>query len=84
MSRAPHTSLSPEQEAEAQRLAELMHHASRDEFLQLARLLVASADDQLFGATEFAARDIVHQAGAKAVAVAVSQRDKKTTTRDPV
>jgi hypothetical protein len=83
MSRTPTTPLTPEQEAEALRLAERMHVASKDDFLQLARLLVAKPDSQLFGPTEFEVRDrALHLAG-KAFQVVLDGREKKTTTKAP-
>jgi hypothetical protein len=83
MSRTPTPSLTPEQEAEALLLAERMHTASKDDFLQLARLLVAKPDCQLFGATEFQVRDHALHIAARAFQNALDSREKKTTTRDP-
>lgn len=73
--------LSSEQEAEAQRLAERLHTASKDDYLQLARLLVSKPDAQLFGATEFELRDRSHDLVAKALQHTLGTREKKTTTR---
>jgi hypothetical protein len=84
MSRTPALSLTPEQEAEALLLAERMHAASKDDFLQLARLLVSKPDSQLFGATEFQVRDRALQIAAQAFQTGLDGREKKTTTRDPV
>jgi hypothetical protein len=72
--------LTPEQEAEAQRLAELMHQASKDDYLRLARLLVSKPDSELFGRTEFEVRDRAHQIAARAYQKALDERSKKTTT----
>jgi hypothetical protein len=83
MSRTPAAPLTPEQEAEALRLAERMHTASKDDFLQLARLLVAKPDSQLFGATEFQVRDHALHIVARAFQAALDGREKKTTTRGP-
>jgi hypothetical protein len=83
MSRTSITPLTAEQEAEALRLAERMHTASKEDFLQLARLLVAKPDSQLFGATEFAVRDRALQIAAQAFQTALDGREKKTTTRGP-
>ena len=68
--------LTPEQEAEAQRLAETVALKTREELLQIARLLVSRRDDQLFGDTEFQVRDLVHQIGARAIETAVNERKK--------
>jgi hypothetical protein len=84
MARAPALALTPEQEAEALLLAERMHAASKDDFLQLARLLVAKPDSQLFGATEFQVRDRALHLAAGAFQIALDGRENKTTTRDRV
>lgn len=75
------TPLSPEQEAEARRLAELIRRATDDEFLRLARLLVSKDERHTFGQTEFEARDILLEAGAKAYRTFLAQ--KKTATKAP-
>lgn len=83
MPRTATAPLTPEQEADALRLAALLHAASQEDFLQLARLLVAKPDSQLFGPTEFEIRDrALHLAG-KAFQTALDAREKKTTTRGP-
>ena len=66
--------LTPEQEAEAQRLAEVIAAKAQQELLQMARLLVSKRDDQLFGETEFQVRDLVHRLGAQALEAAVNGR----------
>ncbi len=48
--------LSPEQEAKAQELAARITARSADTILEMARRLVATTDDTLFGDTEFALR----------------------------
>jgi hypothetical protein len=68
--------LTPEQEAEAQRLAEIIAAKAKEEALQMARLLVAKPDRELLGATEFEIRDRVHKIGACAIEAAVNQRKK--------
>ena len=72
--------LTPEQEARAPQLAELITRAGREEVLALARLLVARPDDQLLGATEFRARDLMHRLGAKALEAALGGRKKGDTS----
>jgi hypothetical protein len=69
------------QEAEVKELAEAMAQAASAELLQLARTLVASGDSP-FGKAEFAVRDILLRAGAKAYEQFLAQ--KKTDTRGPV
>ena len=49
--------LSPEQEAKAQELAARIKARSADAILEMARRLVATTDESLFGDTEFALRD---------------------------
>lgn len=74
--------LPADQEVEAQQLVTLLSEATREDFLQLARLLVASRKTSPFGDTEFKARDIMLRAAAKAYEQFLAQ--KKTATRDPV
>lgn len=74
--------LTPEQEAQAQRLFELIQQPFLDEARHLARLLAAKPDAQLFGKTEFEIRDAVHRLGATALQAALDER-KKGVTRAP-
>jgi len=74
--------LTPEQEAEAQRLAALIGQKAQEEALRMARILVSKPDAQLLGATEFEIRERVHALGAHAIETAVNQR-KKGGTRGP-
>lgn len=74
--------LTPEQEAEAQRLAETIAARAKEELLQITRLLVAKKDHELFGETEFQVRDLVHKIGAWAIETAVNER-KKGGTKGP-
>jgi hypothetical protein len=71
--------LTPEQEAEAQRLADLIAQKARQEALHIARLLVSKADHDLLGATEFEVRDRVHKIGVYALETAVNGRKKGGT-----
>jgi hypothetical protein len=71
--------LSPEQEAEAQRLAALIVAKAQEEAVRIARLLVSKPDDQLLGEAEFEVRDRVHALGAHALEVAVNRRKKGGT-----
>jgi hypothetical protein len=72
--------LNAEQEAEAQRLADTVITRTREEVLQIARLLVSKPDQQLLGQTEFEIRDRVHQIGAHALETALHERKKGGTT----
>jgi hypothetical protein len=71
--------LTPEQEAEAQRLAALIGQKAQEEALRMARILVSKPDTQLLGATEFEIRERVHALGAHAIETAVNQRKKGGT-----
>jgi hypothetical protein len=71
--------LTPEQEADAQRLAEIFYQKSKDDLLQMARLMVSKKDQELLGATEFEIRERVHKLGAFAIETAVNQRKKGGT-----
>lgn len=69
-------SLTQEQEAEAQRIAQVVLEASRQDILAMARLLASKPDRQLLGQTEFEVRDLCHNIGAKAVETALDERKK--------
>ena len=71
--------LTPEQEAEAQRLAALIADKAQQETLRIARLLVSKPDNELLGATEFEVRDRLHALGAHAIETAVNRRKKGGT-----
>jgi hypothetical protein len=75
--------LTPQQEAEAQRLAEIIGRKAKEEALVMARLLVSKADHELLGATEFEIRDRVHKIGAHAIETAVNERKKGGTKARP-
>src|SRR5436190_1683436 len=66
--------LTPEQEADAQKLAALFREASQEDFLRIARLLVSKEERHLFGQTEFAIRDILLRVGAKAYEAFLAQK----------
>jgi len=72
--------LTAEQEAEAQRWTDLALDKTREELLQMNRLLVSRPDSELLGATEFALRDRCHQIGARILETALSERKKGGTT----
>jgi hypothetical protein len=73
--------LPPEQEREAKQLEAKINVAIAKEVADLARLLVGSGDEQLFGATEFQVRELVLRIGAKAYSEHL--REKKTATKGP-
>jgi hypothetical protein len=71
--------LTPEQEAEAQRLAQIIGKKAQEEALRMARLLASKPDAQLLGKTEFEIRDRVHALGAFALEAALQERKKGAT-----
>jgi hypothetical protein len=76
-----HLELTPEQEAEAQRIEHILRDATNDDIRQLARLLASKKNHELFGQTEYQVRDIVHGIGAKALEAAANTRSKKGVPR---
>ena len=74
-----HQPLSPELEAKAHELVARLRPQADSELLALARLLVSKEDHEIFGETEFQARDIMHRIGAEAFAARLTE--KKTATR---
>ncbi len=71
--------LTPEQEAEAQRLAAIIAQKAQEEALRMARLLVSKPDHELLGDTEFEIRDRVHEIGVHAIESAINRRKKGAT-----
>ena len=71
--------LTPEQQAEAQRLFDLLQGPFLDEARRLAELLASKPDAQLLGKTEFELRDAVHKLGATALQAALDGRKKGGT-----
>jgi hypothetical protein len=63
-------------------LAQRIAQAAEQEFLQVARTLVAAKTATLFGATEFKVRDLFLRAAAKAYEQHLAE--KKTATKAPV
>lgn len=66
--------LDPELEAKAQELAARIKARSADAILEMARRLVATTDDTLFGDTEFALRDQAQGIVADAYAEHIPQK----------
>ena len=71
--------LTTEQEAQAQRLTDLIMAKTREELLQMNRLLASKKDGDLLGATEFDVRDRVHKIGAQVLEAALNERKKGGT-----
>ncbi len=78
----PSLALTPEQQAEADRLTELLMKSAAEEIRAIAELLASKPDNKLLGKTEFEVRDRVHKIGAKAIETALNER-KKGGTKDP-
>lgn len=68
--------LTPEQEAEAVRIAGIVTSAAQKDILQMARVMVSKSDENLLGQSEFEVRDICHRIGAKVVETALEGRKK--------
>jgi hypothetical protein len=77
-----HPTLTPEQQAEAQRIEDILMEAARQEIHAIALLLASKPDHKLLGKTEFEVRDRVHKIGAKAIETALNER-KKGGTKGP-
>ena len=71
--------LTADEEAEAQRIADIVMARMRAEALQMGRLLVSKKNCELFGQTEFQVRDAVHRIGAVALETALEERKKRGT-----
>jgi hypothetical protein len=72
--------LTPAQQAESDRILAALLQACQHDLRALADLLASKADADLFGATEFQARDCVLPLAAKAVETALAGRKKGGTT----
>ena len=77
----PSTSLSPEKHAEVQALAQAIRAATDTDIEALARNLLTTDDQHLFGQNEFTLRALAHRIAAKALEQHLAQ--KKTATRAP-
>ena len=62
------------EEAEAQRIADIVIARARVEAIQIGRLLATRRNSELFGETEFQIRDAVHRIGAVAMESALEER----------
>jgi hypothetical protein len=73
--------LTPAQEAEAQRIAAIIGKKAQEEALNMARIMASKPDSQLLGATEFEMRHRAHNFAAQAIETALNER-KKGGTKD--
>jgi hypothetical protein len=71
--------LTADEEAEAQRIADIVVGRMRAEAIELGRMLASKSNGDLFGQTEFAVRDAVHRIGALALDAALEERKKRGT-----
>lgn len=71
--------LTPEQEAEAQRIEDILKAGAAVEIRQIARLLASKSNRELLGKTEFRVREAVHRIGARGIDAALEERKKGGT-----
>ena len=71
--------LTTEQEAEAERIEDIVRAGAVAEIRGVARLLASKDNRHLLGATEFQIRDAVHRIGARALDAVLSERKKRGT-----
>lgn len=71
--------LTPEQEAEAERIADILRARATAEITFISRLLASKQTRELLGATEFQIRDAVHRLGAAGIDAALHERKKGGT-----
>jgi hypothetical protein len=71
--------LTEQQETLAHELAQAIHQAADDDIRQIARMLVAAEERQLFGNTEFRVRDLVLKIAAKAYNIHLAEKKTATT-----
>jgi hypothetical protein len=74
---AADTKLSAEEQVLFERLGPLFEA----ERLRMAKSLASKKDEELFGKNEYELRDRVHELGARALEVAVNERQKKGWVR---
>jgi hypothetical protein len=71
--------LTEQQEALAHELAQAIHQAADDDIRQIARMLVAAEQRQLFGNTEFRIRELALKIAAKAYNTHLAEKKPATT-----
>jgi hypothetical protein len=71
--------LTPQQQAEAQRLDEALQGPFLEGARRLAELLASKPDARLLGKTEFEVREAVHRLGAPALQAALGGREEGAT-----
>jgi hypothetical protein len=73
--------LNAEQQQQAELILQHLRTTADQHLQELAMLLASKPDNELFGQTEFDARDILHRIGAGAMQAAVDSRSKKGVRR---
>ena len=73
------TDLTPEQQLEAEHLAEILVQIAQRQAHRFGELIASRPDHQLLGKTEFDLRDLVHMIGAEFLAAALNERKKGGT-----
>ena len=76
------TSLTPDQQREADQFAAVFLELAQREAQRFGELIASRPDSQLLGRTEFDLRSLVHQLGAAFLQAALDER-KKGATPDP-
>jgi hypothetical protein len=71
--------LTPEQEQEAARIADVLMAKAQVQVRQISRLLASKSDRDLLGETEFQIRNAVHRLGAEGIDAALAERKKRGT-----
>lgn len=71
--------LTPDQEAEAERIADILRAKATAEITYISRLLASKENRELLGRTEFQIRDAVHRLGAAGIDAALAERKKRGT-----
>ena len=74
--------LTPEQEAEAAQIKDILMGAAAAELGRVSRMLASKSNRELFGQTEFQVRGMVHKLAARAFDAALAER-KKGGTKGP-
>src|ERR1700722_20985018 len=70
------TDLTPEQQLEAEHLAEILVQIAQRQAHRFGELIASRPDHQLLGKTEFELRDLIHMIGAEFLAAALNERKK--------
>jgi len=71
--------LTPEQEAEAERIFENAMARAKVELSHAAKLVASKKNSELFGETEFQLRDALFRIGSRLVDAALQERKKRGT-----